>query len=139
MTKVMELSEEWVRYRDSHIEWVEGWINPGSEDKFAGAPGKIKLLQLIVDSGEISVEETVKLQSLGTYLGQAIVEKTGWQWQIIEDEFGPDLAIQIPEKKAWLFPVTMISKRIEDGETVDVLNLFNGVVPLALEVDAASL
>ena len=38
-----------------------------------------------------------------------------------------------------LFPLTMISKRIERGETVDVFDLYNGVAALAQEkIDAES-
>jgi hypothetical protein len=139
MTVATSLNEEWEAFLKSHLEWVDGWITPGSEEKFVGPEGRVALLQLIVDSGSIPVEETIKLQCLGTYLGQAIVEKTGWEWQVYEDEYGTDLAIQVPEKQAWIFPVTMISKRIEDGEEVDVLELFNGVIPTAQKVDAACL
>ena len=85
------------------------------------------------------MEETVKLQTLVTYLGQAIVEQTGWKWKVIEDEYGTDLAIQVPEKQSWIFPVTMISKRIENGKDVNVLELFNDVIPIALEVDSDDL
>lgn len=136
MTKVFDLNDEWLAFRAAHIEWVEGWISPGSESQFEGPEGKVALIQNIVDSGEIPVSETVQLQCLGTYLGQAIVEKTGWDWKVVEDEYGTDLAIQVPDKQAWMFPVTMISKRIEDGELVDVLDLFKGIVPLAKNVDA---
>jgi len=136
MATVTELSDDWIAYRSSHFKWVEGWIDPNSSDKFEGPEGKVRLLQKIVDSGEIPADETVQLQCLGTYLGYAIVEKTNWEWKVVEDEYGTDLAIQVPDKKAWIFPVTMISKRIEDGEVVDVSDLFNGVVPLALKVDA---
>jgi hypothetical protein len=122
-----------------YLDWVDGWINPDSIDKFNGPEGRVKLLQLIVDSGQIPVEETVKLQCLGTYLGQAIVERTGWKWCVVEDEYGTDLAIQIPGKTAWIFPVTMISKRIEDGEQCDVSDLFNNVIPMALQADAGDL
>ncbi len=139
MTKVMELDDEWKAYLAAHLEWVNGWINPGSEAKFGGLEGRVALLQLVIDSGEIPVEETVKLQALGTYLGQAIVEKTGWQWRVIEDEYGTDIAIQVPGKQSWIFPVTMISKRIENGKHVNVLDLFNDVMPMALEVDSDDL
>ncbi len=90
-----------------------------------------------MDSGEIEKDETVKLQCLGTYLGQCIVDDTGWSWVIFTDEYGADLAIKIPEKEAWIFPCTLISKRVEDGDTVNVTDLFKKIVPTALSVDAA--
>jgi len=135
----MKLDDVWKAYLAAHLEWVNRWIDPGSESKFRGPDGRIALLQRIIDSGEIPTEETIKLQCLGTYLGQAIVEKTGWQWRLVEDDYGTDLAIQIPEKEAWIFPVTMISKRIEAGEEVNVRELFDDVIPMALQLDAADL
>jgi len=135
-TKIIGLTDEWKAFISAHLEWVDGWINPGSESKFQGPEGRVKLLQLIINSNEIGPEETQKLQCLGTYFGQAIIEKTHWEWTVIQDEYGTDLAIQIPGKKAWLFPVTMISKRIEDGEVVDVFELFNLVISSTATVDA---
>ena len=137
MADTKPLDDEWNGFIKAHLDWVNGWISPGSEHKFISTQDKLKLLQIIVDSGEIAKEETVKLQCLGTYLGQCIVDDTGWNWVILTDEYGTDLAIKIPEKEAWIFPCTLISKRIEDGETVKVVDLFKKIVPTALSVDAA--
>jgi hypothetical protein len=139
MTNILEVDDEWQAYIKAHLKWVDGWIAPGSEKKFASPEGRVSLIQTIVDSGEIPSDETEHLQCLGTYLGQAIVEKTGWEWTVIEDEYGTDLAIQIPEKTAWIFPVTMISKRIEDGDEVNVSELFEEVIKDAPQVDAGTL
>lgn len=136
MNKILELNDEWKAFIAAHLEWVNGWINPESTRIYKTPLDRCDLLQEIVDSKEIGTEETIKLQCLGTYLGQAIIDHTGWRWQIYEDEYGTDLAIQVLHKRAWIFPVTMISKRIEDGEVVNVRELFHGVIPLALEVEA---
>jgi len=42
---------------------------------------------------------------------------------MVEDEFGRDPALLITDDPVLVFPVTMISKRIEDDETVDVAAL----------------
>ena len=49
MTKRLSLGKEWSDYISAHIEWVDGWISPGSEYKFKGPDGRVKLLQLILD------------------------------------------------------------------------------------------
>ena len=136
MNKISELDDEWKAFIAAHLKWVNGWINPESQRSYKKPLDRCDLLQEIIDSKEIGIEETVKLQCLGTYFGQAIIDHTGWDWKVYEDEYGSDLAIQVPHKRAWIFPVTIISKRIEDGEEVNVLELFQGVIPLALDVEA---
>ena len=42
---------------------------------------------------------------------------------MVEDEYGRDPALLISDDPVLVFPITMISKRVEDGETVDVTAL----------------
>jgi hypothetical protein len=43
-----------------------------------------------------------------------------------------------PEKAVNVFPLTMVSNRIEDGDDVDVFDLFVGFVDLVKEVIKAA-
>lgn len=45
-----------------------------------------------------------------------------------EDDYGRDPAVRKPGTTVIAFPLTMISKRIERGENVNVRDLFGGVV-----------
>lgn len=45
---------------------------------------------------------------------------------IVEDVHGRDPAIRMPGTSIILYPLTMISQRIERGEQVDVFDMFNG-------------
>lgn len=49
------------------------------------------------------------------------------EWVMVEDDSGRDPAVQLPGSTIILYPLTMISKRIERGEKVDVFDLFNGI------------
>jgi hypothetical protein len=49
------------------------------------------------------------------------------EWVMVEDEHSRDPAVRLPKTTIILFPLTMISKRVERGEKVDVFDLFNGV------------
>jgi hypothetical protein len=44
---------------------------------------------------------------------------------MVEDEYGRDPAVRLPNTTIILFPMTMISKRIERGEKMDVFELYN--------------
>ena len=112
----------------NHFNWVEGWIEPGHEEDFTSYEGKLTLIQQILNSGEISCDEVDKLQALGNYFGLAICEFTNWRFEVIEDEYGRDLSIQMPGTTAWIHCTTMLSKRVEAGEEIDVFNLFAQVV-----------
>ena len=52
----------------------------------------------------------------------------------IEDELGRDPALILEGTSIKLFPLTMISKRIEKGESVDVYDLFEGICEKVFEI-----
>lgn len=78
-----------------------------------------------------SPRQIYELQCLGIVLGDVFVQDAGFHWIMVEDEHGRDPAIKFQDTSVLLFPLTMISKRIERGETVDVFDLYNGVAALA--------
>jgi Domain of unknown function (DUF3806) len=84
-----------------------------------------------VPAGWVAPTETYKLQRLGITLGDALVQELGMEWVMVEDDYGRDPAIRLPGTTVVLFPLTMISKRVERGETVDIMELFRGVLELA--------
>ena len=83
----------------------------------------------------IEPHETFKFQCLGIALGDAFVQKFGMEWIMVDDDSGRDPAVRIPGTTVVLFPLTMISKRVERGEAVNVLELFNGVAKLATDAE----
>jgi len=62
---------------------------------------------------------------MGIILGDTLVQHCGVEWRAVEDEHGRDPCVQVPGSTVVLFPLTMISKRLEKGEPVDVFDLFN--------------
>ena len=88
-------------------------------------------LQRIVDTGSIQPEATFQLQSLGLAFGKIFVENNpGYDWWMVEDEYGRDPCVRYKETTLLSFPQTMLSKRIEDGEALDVADLYAGVVDM---------
>jgi hypothetical protein len=55
---------------------------------------------------------------------------------MVEDEYGRDPALRYKDTTLLVFPQTMISKRIEDGEGVDVRELFDGLRERVEEIRA---
>ena len=114
---------------------VERYLaDESSKAKYQTAAGKLGTIRAILAGNVFRRSQTYELQCLGIVLGDAFVEDLRMEWVMVEDAHGRDPAVRLPGTSIILFPLTMISKRIERGEVVDVFDLYNGV---AAEVEAA--
>lgn len=96
-----------------------------------GTLADLPLLQHVVDG--LSAQDTYKLQCLGMAFGQVFVNENqhkGYDWWMYEDEQGRDPCVRYKHTSLIIFPQTMISKRVEDGEFIDVQDLYTGIVNL---------
>jgi hypothetical protein len=94
-------------------------------------------LQALLDAGVPAPDQTYQLQCLGVVFGMMLVDALdGFDWVIVEDEYGRDPALRYLSTSLLLFPLTMISKRVEDGHRVDVAELFAQVCRRAVELRA---
>jgi hypothetical protein len=119
---------------DNARRWVCDHFVPEAQHKYSEVSEKLRLLQTILDAGWIQPTETAKLQSLGITLGDALAQELRMEWVMVEDDYGRDPALRLPGTTVILFPLTMISKRIEDGETVDVADFFANVCRRTKEI-----
>jgi hypothetical protein len=95
--------------------------------KYATSSGKLGVLRAALGGNVFQPSQTYELQCLGIVLGDVLASELGMVWRMVEDEHGRDPCLVIDGTSIVLFPLTMISKRIERGEQVDVFDLFNGV------------
>jgi hypothetical protein len=129
MSQVVTLPEaEDAERIEAQRRWVREHFDEDARHLYEHRDEKLRLLQTILDAGWIEASETVKLQCLGITLGDALVQELGLEWVMVEDEYGRDPAIRKPGTTVLVFPLTMISKRVERGEAVVVRDLFDGVV-----------
>lgn len=98
-----------------------------SKNNYKTAAGKLGLLRALIEKRIFKPTQTHELQSMGVVLGDAFVQELKMEWVIVEDSHGRDPAVRVPKTSIIIYPLTMISKRIEKGERVDVFDLFNGV------------
>jgi hypothetical protein len=97
----------------------------GNLQKYQTAAGKLGLLRALLDQKVFQPSQTYELQCMGIVFGDALVQYSGAEWRAVEDQYGRDPCVQIPGSTDILFPLTMISKRIEKGEAPDVFDMFN--------------
>lgn len=85
----------------------------------------LDILQALLDDGALEPDQTYELQCLGVVFGMRLVEALdGFDWAIVEDEHGRDPALRYLRTSLLVFPLTMISKRVEAREEVNVRWLF---------------
>jgi len=97
-------------------------------DKMNGSMDDLDRLQTIVDSAQIPINHSQELESLGIVFGKVFVNATAnYDWWVMEDEYGKDVCIRYKETSLLIFPQTMLSKRIEDDDVLNVIDLFNDI------------
>ena len=100
-----------------------------------GTRNDLALIQRLLDQGVVEPEATYTLQALGLAFGRAFLnEFPDYDWWMVEDEYGRDPAIRYKETSLLVFPMTMISKRVEDGEELNVIELFDGLAKQLAEL-----
>jgi hypothetical protein len=119
---------------NEHRAIVTRYLDEDGRKKYEAAAGKLGTLRALLDANVFRSDQTYELQSMGIVLGDVFVQDMGFHWLIVEDEYGRDPAIRYAETSVILFPLTMISKRIEAGEKVEVFDLYNGLAARAGEL-----
>jgi uncharacterized protein DUF3806 len=108
-----------------HAEQV---IAEATGRKLDGTRNDLSLIQDLLDRGSVEREATYTLQAVGLAFGRAFIhEHADFDWWMVEDECGRDPAIRHKRTSLLAFPRTMLSKRIEGGESCDVAELFDGL------------
>jgi hypothetical protein len=101
----------------------------------SGGESDLSAIQAALDSRTIEPEATYSLQALGMAFGKVFIENhENYDWWMVEDEYGRDPSIRYMKTTLLLFPQTMISKRVEDRQAVNVQAIYEG-----LELRAAEL
>ena len=121
--KIYEIDDEMIEWIKSQNEWVKGHLAPESQYKFNTSEGRIYLLQGIIDKKLYSKDQTQELQALGICFGEILKTELELHWIIVEDEYGRDPALKYKNTAIIHFPRTMISKRIEKNEKINITDL----------------
>jgi hypothetical protein len=107
--------------------WVKGHFSVEPDQRYEPVDGKLRVIDAILANGWIESGETWKLQALGIAFGDALSQRLKLDWVTVDDEYGCDPALHWPGTSIYSYPLTMISKRVEAGERVDVSSLFKAV------------
>lgn len=88
----------------------------------------LRLLQRIADDRLIKQDDRETLQGMGVILGNILQRELDLEWKVYEDAAGRSRALCVPGTADCLFPVTMLSRRLEVGLNVDVNKIYTDAV-----------
>jgi hypothetical protein len=85
----------------------------------------LDLLQAILDRKLVEPDQTRELQAMGLILGDLLAADLDMQWVIYEDKLGRSRALRYAETDNYLFPMTMISRRLEGDAYTPVVAIYD--------------
>jgi Domain of unknown function (DUF3806) len=83
----------------------------------------LPVLQRLIDDKVFSQTQTYELQSLGVAFGDVLATELPLRWVVVTDEYGTDPTLRFKATTVQINVLTMISKRIERGENVNLREL----------------
>ena len=83
----------------------------------------LPVLQRLIDDKVFSKSQTYELQSLGIAFGDVLASELPLRWVMVTDEYGTDPTLRLENTSWQVNALTMISKRIEKGEKVNLREL----------------
>ena len=93
-------------------------------EKLTKTRADFAILQKVVDAKIIPRDKALELQFLGIVFGDALAATVeGLAWWEVTDEYGTDPTLRYKETTLQINVLTMISKRIEDGEECDIAHM----------------
>jgi Domain of unknown function (DUF3806) len=124
--RTSELEAEDLAALAKQRSFIEAYLaDDVAREKYKTPGGKVGLLRALLETNAFEASQTWELQSMGIVLGDALVQEMGLRWVIVEDEYGRDPALAVPGKSLLIYPLTMISKRVEANKPLDVFDIFN--------------
>jgi hypothetical protein len=83
----------------------------------------LPVLQRLLDDRVFAKTQTYELQCLGIAFGDVLASELPVHWMMVTDEYGTDPTLRYRDTTIQINALTMISKRVERDEEVDVSTL----------------
>jgi hypothetical protein len=125
-SQILGLSKEDRTELQGRLDWVRSLIHKRYGLTISlRKSADLVVLQRIVDERVIAQRDVFSQQSLGLAFGNTVVYGLGYHWVKVVDELGTDFAMQFRDTSIIGFPLTSISKRVEQGKKVDLKGLYD--------------
>ena len=88
-----------------------------------GTKSDLPVLQRLIDDKVFKKSQTYELQCLGVAFGDVLTSELPLRWMMVTDEYGTDPTLRFKKTTFQINAPTMISKRLERDEHIDVSEL----------------
>lgn len=84
----------------------------------------LDILQTLLDRGLVKGSQRKELQAMGVVMGDLLARELDMHWVIYEDKQGRSRALRLGNTDYYFFPMTLISRRREAGNTQAVAEIY---------------
>ena len=85
-------------------------------------------LQQLLERRILGAGQTAELQAMGVVIGDLLARELDMHWVIYSDGEGRSRALQLGSTSNFLFPITMVSRRVDAGIQVRVREVYAAAV-----------
>ena len=85
----------------------------------------LKTLQKIIDLRWVDSEDVQTQQALGIVFGDLLANELDFDWVVYRDRAGRSRALRYRDQEIYVFPVTMLSRRLSASAPLSVSDLFH--------------
>jgi hypothetical protein len=125
-TKITELSaRDMQRLNQGRMLVLRYLPDEDTRKQYLTPAGKLGTLRAILGLETQVAGKKDLLEALGVVLGDTFVQDMGFHWVAVENESGRQLAVRLGRRSILLYPLDMISQRIQRGERIDIVDLYN--------------
>lgn len=112
----------------AHLAYADELCSELAGESLTGSIEDLDRLQEVIDSGVLSAEKQAELQSLGVAFGKVFNNlNSDYSWVMIHDELGRAPALRYLNSNLLLYPQTLLSKRVQNRESVDVRDIYESL------------
>ena len=119
-----ELTPEDQEFLNSAREHGKAVITPESLEKLSTVAGKVGTAKAIYEA-RLWEKDPQYIDVIAVMFGDAFNQELGTHWAVVSDDYGEELIIKYPGIKIMAAPFSMIRKRIERNEEMDLIYMFN--------------
>ena len=84
----------------------------------------LETLQRVIDLRWVDSEDVQTQQALGIVFGDLLANELDLEWVIYRDRAGRSRALRYRDQDIFVFPITMLSRRLSAGAQLSVSDLF---------------
>ena len=113
------------QYMEQQRATIESLANRLGRRLSGNSARDLDTLQVIIDRRWIDQEDAKTQQAMGIVFGDLLAEELNFDWVVYRDRAGRSRALRYRDQEIYIFPITMISRRLAAKAETPVKFLFD--------------